>query len=98
MGIFLSPLLLLASWAGPRRAAAVSVVFVLLNSTVGLVGVVTEASAMPEVLPLLAVSAAVGRLIGSRIGAKRASGAVIRCLLAVVLLIAASKMLLEMFL
>lgn len=37
-GIFLSPLLLLFGWSGPKTTAAVSAAFILLNSAVGLGG------------------------------------------------------------
>jgi hypothetical protein len=38
-GIFLTPLLLFCRWTYTRRAAAISVVFILVNSIAGLVGI-----------------------------------------------------------
>ena len=95
-GIFLSPLLLLCGWAAPKRTAAVSVVFVLLNSLAGLGGVITTIDQLPHAeLPWFVIAAVSGGLIGSNIGArKQTTGHVIRLLLAVVLMIAAGKMLL----
>ena len=37
-GIFLTPLLLVMGWAQPKNAAAVSALFILMNSTSGLLG------------------------------------------------------------
>ena len=44
-GIFLTPLLLLMGWADAKRAAAVSALFVLLNSIAGLAGNVSATKA-----------------------------------------------------
>ncbi|MDG2200464.1 MAG: sulfite exporter TauE/SafE family protein [Phycisphaerales bacterium] len=91
-GIFLSPLLILMGWAGSKRTAAVSVVFVLVNSIAGLGGVVADAPNMPDGLPIYIAAAITGGLIGSRLGARHMSGNGIRLLLATVLLLASVKM------
>lgn len=103
-GIFLSPLLILCGWASPTRTAAVSVVFVLLNSISGLAGfVVSHPDAMtaeqlfglgvlPSEIPYYIAAAVVGGVIGSTLGSKKLGGEGIRLLLGVVLLIAAAKM------
>ncbi len=96
-GIFLSPLLILCNWADPKRTAAVSVVFVLLNSIAGLGGVVADLPALPPELPFYITAAVGGGLIGSGLGAKRLPGTSIRVLLGVVLIIAAIKMFLAAF-
>ncbi|MEE2907696.1 MAG: sulfite exporter TauE/SafE family protein [Planctomycetota bacterium] len=96
-GIFLSPLLILFSWADAKRTAAVSVVFVLVNSLAGLGGVIVESPALPPELPFYIVAAVIGGLVGSWLGAKQLRGDGIRVLLAVVLLIAAVKMVLPAF-
>jgi uncharacterized membrane protein YfcA len=91
-GIFLSPLLILAGWASPKRTAAVSVVFVLVNSIAGLGGVLADSPALPRELPVYIACAVVGGAIGSTLGARRLPGDWIRILLAVVLVIAAGKL------
>ena len=96
-GIFLSPLLILFRWADAKRTAAVSVVFVLVNSLAGLGGVIADSPALPPELPFYIVAAVIGGLIGSWLGARRLPGDGIRLLLAVVLVIAASKMILPVF-
>ena len=91
-GIFLSPLLLLCGWADARRTAAVTIVFVLLNSIAGLGGVIMDSAKLPEQLPIFIIAAIIGGTIGSGLGARRIPGNGIRLLLALVLFIAAVKM------
>ncbi|MDP6478565.1 MAG: sulfite exporter TauE/SafE family protein [Phycisphaerales bacterium] len=96
-GIFLSPLLLLTNWASPQRTAAVSVVFVLVNSIAGLGGVITDAPTLPTALPSYIIAAVTGGLIGSGLGARKLPGDGIRLLLAIVLIIGAAKMFITAF-
>ena len=91
-GIFLSPLLVLSGWADPRRTAGVSVVFILTNSISGLGGQLASLPNLPYELWLWAPAAIIGGLIGSGLGARRLGNPAIRRLLAVVLMIAAAKM------
>lgn len=92
-GIFLSPLLLLLRWATPQQAAAASSVFILLNSAAGLGGRAARSGLdYAASLPLL-VAALLGGLLGARLGANHFSGKTLRRLLAVVLLVAAVKLL-----
>jgi hypothetical protein len=93
-GIFLSPLLVLTGWADPKRTAGVSVVFILVNSIAGLGGQLSTLPSLPREIWLWAPAAVVGGLIGSSLGAKRFGNPTIRRLLAVVLIIAAAKMIL----
>lgn len=93
-GIFLTPLLLLMGWAHAKPAAAVSALFILLNSTAGLLGNFSSTKALPPyILPLLA-AAALGGLIGSHLGSRRLAQSGIKRFLAVVLLIAGTKLVL----
>ena len=93
-GIFLTPLLLFMGWADAKRAAAVSALFVLLNSMAGLAGNLSASKALPSfILPLL-LAAAMGAVIGSYTGSRRIQAEAIKKLLALVLLIAGLKLLL----
>jgi uncharacterized membrane protein YfcA len=94
-GIFLSPLLLLAGWADPRQTAGVSVAFILVNSAAGLLGFVSAGGELPLVAPLLALAAGAGGLAGAWFGSRRLAPLALRRLLAVVVALAAVKMLLE---
>jgi uncharacterized membrane protein YfcA len=93
-GIFLSPLLLIMRWAGPKETAGVSVAFILANSIAGLAGLLTKVQTLPDGIGVWAVAAAVGGLIGSEFGSKRLGSRTFRLLLAVVVVIAGLKMIL----
>jgi len=91
-GIFLSPLILLKDWAGPKRTAAVSALFILVNSIAGLAGrLFSDTFAVKEVVPFL-LAAFLGGIVGSRLGAKRFSSLTLRRLLGVVLIVASVKL------
>jgi len=93
-GIFLSPLLIIAGWADPRRTAAASAAFILLNSLGGLAGHLSSLQSVPVQIPLWGATAIAGGLIGSWLGAQRMGMTTLRRVLAVVLIVAGLKMLL----
>lgn len=93
-GIFLSPLLLAAGWAGARETAAVSAVFILVNSVAGLAAQPGALGGLPAGVALWAVAALTGGALGARIGSRRLGGPAIRRLLAAVLVLAGVKFLL----
>jgi hypothetical protein len=94
-GIFLSPLLLLAGWAGPRRTSGLAAPFILLNSAAGLTGLGWASSAhFPAGLPWLAAAVLAGGYVGTQLGAHRLPARALLALLSVVLLIAGTKLLL----
>jgi uncharacterized membrane protein YfcA len=91
-GIFLSPVLILLAWAGAKETAAASALFILVNSGAGIVGrLVTERYEPVNLVPLL-LAALIGAIIGARFGAEKFKPMVVQRLLAVVLVIAAAKM------
>lgn len=92
-GIFLSPLLLAAGWAGAKETAAVSAAFILVNSVAGLVGFVAVGGGIPGGIGAWVAAAVIGGFVGSRLGARRLGGPEIRRLLAVVLVVAGIKFL-----
>jgi len=92
-GIFLSPLLLLAGWANVRRTMAASAAFVLANSVAGLLGHLSSNGSIPPAAPIWLLAVAIGGWIGSEYGSRQSNTLVLRRLLAVVLVVAAGKML-----
>ena len=91
-GIFLTPLLLFMGWADAKRAAAVSALFVLVNSVSGLAGNISATKSLPPfILPLL-IAAALGGSLGSYFGSRHIQPSTIKKLLAIVLLIAGLKL------
>ena len=91
-GIFLTPLLVLAGWTGTRDAAGLSGSFILVNSVSGLAGLLGGGIGLPPALPLWIGAVAAGGLIGSWLGAARYSVLSLRRALAVVLVLAAAKL------
>jgi uncharacterized membrane protein YfcA len=91
-GIFLSPLILLLGWAGPKATAGISAPFIMINSMAGLMGGSLVAHDLPEALPLLAGSALLGALIGTWLGIRKLSTRALLITLAVVMALAAIKL------
>jgi uncharacterized membrane protein YfcA len=91
-GIFLGPLLLLMGWAEARESAGASAAFNLVNSLAGLAGLFAGFVALPAAVPLWAVAAVAGGLIGSRLGSRRLGGRTLQRFLAAELVIAGLKM------
>ena len=91
-GIFLTPLLLFCRWAYIRQAAAVSALFILVNSMAGLVGYFTKVRSIPSLGFILAAAAIIGGTVGSRLGSRHFPVRIISLLLATVLTIAGAKL------
>ncbi len=91
-GIFLTPLLLFMRWARAKSAAAVSALFILVNSASGLLGHFSSTKSFPALAIPLAVAAVLGGTAGSYLGSHRLQHTVIKRLLAIVLLIAGAKL------
>jgi uncharacterized protein len=91
-GIFLTPLLVLSGWTRTRDAAGLSGAFILVNSASGLAGLAMGGFAIPAAIPLWMAAVAVGGLIGAWIGAHRFSILNLRRALALVLVLAAAKL------
>jgi uncharacterized membrane protein YfcA len=91
-GIFLTPLMLLCRWAKTKNVAAVSVAFILMNSSAGLAGFVASGKSIPALAGMLAIAALVGGTAGSRLGSRRFPVRTIQLLLAAVLAIAGAKL------
>jgi uncharacterized protein len=93
-GIFLTPLLLFCRWAHIRQAAAVSALFIWVNSIAGLIGYFTRVHAIPSLGFILAAAAIIGGIVGSHLGSKRFAVRIISLCLATVLVIAGVKLIL----
>lgn len=91
-GIFLSPLLLFFRWAPVKVISGVAAAFILVNSTAGILGVMSTATQFHPALPLWGLIVMVGGYIGAEYGSKRLGSPAIQRLLALVLLVAGAKM------
>lgn len=97
-GVFLTPLLLFCRWCTTRQAAAVSVLFILVNSIAGLAGLAVSSGASLRVLARPELGLWLGVVLvagsfGSRLGSRHWPVAWIRRALALVLVLASWKLL-----
>ena len=91
-GIILSPILILLGWATVKQTAAVSAVFILVNSIAGLSGFILK-NEMPEIQVIYMVMAGLlGGLLGSWLGSFRIGENYLRYTLSAVLLMASIKL------
>jgi hypothetical protein len=91
-GIFLTPLLLVMRWARTKAASATSALFILVNSIAALLGNASSTQKIPAFVVPLAVAAVIGGSVGSWYGSRRFPPALIKRLLATVLVIAGLKL------
>lgn len=91
-GIFLTPTLLFFRWARIRQAAAVSALFILVNSISGLIGYFAANHSIPTLGLALAPAALVSGTLGSYLGSRRFPVRTISLFLATVLIIAGVKL------
>ena len=91
-GIILSPLLLLFRWASLKEAAAVSSLFIFVNSVSGLAGLKTWIPLDQSQMVYWLAASLVGGFLGARWGAAIASNTKVKWILALVLVIASLKL------
>lgn len=91
-GIILSPLLLLFRWASLKEAAAVSALFIFVNSVAGLAGLKTWIPMDQSQMLYWLIASLVGGFLGARWGAGIASNTKVKWILALVLVIASLKL------
>jgi len=91
-GIILSPLLLLFRWASLKEAAAVSALFIFVNSVAGLAGLKTWIPLDQSQMIYWLVASLMGGFLGARWGAGMASNTKVKWILALVLVIASLKL------
>jgi uncharacterized membrane protein YfcA len=93
-GIFLSPLLLLTNAAETKQVSGISAAFIWVNSLAGLLGHGFDRHIFPPQLWLWALVVLVGGWLGATYGTQRFDTQVLKRLLALVLVIAGTKMVL----
>ena len=95
--IFLSPLLVATGWADVRRAGGVSAAFILANSLAGLAGNLATVRGLPNEIALWATAVAAGGVLGATLGSRYLSAAVLRRVLALILLVAGARLIASAF-
>lgn len=91
-GIILSPLLMLLGWASVKQAAAVSALFILVNSISGLAGQLQKGISFSSDMVWMVGIALLGGIFGAYFGAFRFNQKTLKISLSVVLFIAALKL------
>lgn len=91
-GIFLSPLIIFLRWTATQKTAGVASLFILVNSTAGLLGHLASFRALPSFMPVLLAAAGAGALLGTWLGVARYTKTGLRRALALVLLAAGAKL------
>lgn len=93
-GIILSPIILLMHWGKMKEAAAVSALFIWVNSAAGLFGQLSLGVKIDEQAFILVGIAVIGGVLGAYFGSKRFNNKLLRYMLAFVLVIACIKLIL----
>lgn len=91
-GIFLSPIALMFNWTSIKQISGTSALFILANSTFGLLGHLSSVSNLPKALPVFVLAVLLGALIGTKLGITKFSSAGVKRALGIVLLIAGTKL------
>ena len=92
-GILLSPILLMLKWTNQKQTAAISALFIFVNSLAGLAGQFTKGIHFTPEMLWYVVIAFGGGLCGAYFGALKFKQDVLKNLLACVLILAAYKLL-----
>ncbi len=91
-GIILSPVLLLLKWTNQKQTAAISALFIFVNSLSGLAGQLTKGiNFSPDMLTYVAIAFA-GGLCGAYLGALKFNQNILKNTLALVLMLAGWKL------
>ncbi len=91
-GIILSPLILLMHWGKMKEAAAVSALFIWVNSAAGIMGQLVKGVEFDTTIWLYILLAAFGGFLGGLSGSSRMKNSNLRFLLAFVLILASIKL------
>ena len=91
-GILLSPILLLMGWSTMKQTAAISAIFIFLNSIAGIIGQMKAGFDLsPQILSIIAF-VLMGGLAGAYFGAQKLAPRGMKYVLALVLVLAAGKL------
>ena len=91
-GIILSPIILLMHWADMKRTAAVSALFIFVNSIAGFAGLCIQGFEFKAEMGWMISVALIGGIAGSYFGANQFKNEFLNKMLAVVLLLASLKL------
>jgi len=97
-GVILTPIMVIKKWADTKTAAATSAIFIWFNSLSGLIGagLSDQLVEFDNIIPF-AIAVLIGGVIGSRYGSEMAKEESLKSILSLVLIIAASKLIISSF-
>ena len=93
-GIILTPLILLLHWGRMKEAAAVSALFIWVNSASGLIGQISSGVTFDKASVFMVIIAVIGGMLGGYLGSRKLNNLKLRYILAFVLAIACFKLVL----
>lgn len=91
-GIVLSPVILILGWGNVKEAAAVSALFIWVNSAAGMGGQLITGVEVAPMAWWFVLIAVIGGFLGGYVGSKRLDFKMLRYLLAFVLILASVKL------
>ncbi|MFZ6025223.1 MAG: sulfite exporter TauE/SafE family protein [Bacteroidota bacterium] len=92
-GIILSPLLIFFNWTNQKQTAAISALFIFVNSASGLMGQLTNSMQFSGDMFVYVAVAFTGGIAGAYFGSMKFQQIVMKKILAIVLMVAAYKLL-----
>lgn len=92
-GIILSPLLIFFNWTDQKQTAAISALFIFVNSASGLMGQLTNGIKFSGNMFIYVAIAFIGGIIGAYFGSMKFRQNIMKKILATVLMVAAYKLL-----
>jgi len=91
-GIILSPIIILLAWGDMKEAAAVSALFIFMNSAAGMAGFIMKNNTFPEKAFILVPLALTGGMLGAMYGSKKFTNQTLSYILSFVLIMASIKL------
>lgn len=91
-GILLSPILLLMNWSNQKQTAAISAIFIFLNSAAGIVGQMQTGFILAPQTTGVVFFVITGGWVGAYIGAEKLKSTSMKYILAIVLILAGIKL------
>jgi len=94
-GVVLTPVILFMKWGKIKEAAAVSALFIWVNSASAMTGQLLSGKTLPTYSLVLVLFALIGGFFGSYYGSRKLNSTILKIILSTVLLIASLKLLLS---
>lgn len=91
-GIILSPIILIFAWGNLKETAAVSALFIVVNSIAGILGLWNQQISWPQEIITWCIIVSIGGILGAYWGSKKANQVALKNVLAAVLFFASLKL------